>query len=248
MQVFVTGSARGIGKAIAEHLAGEGHTLVVHGSRESDHLRETFEAVRSSSPDSIYLAGDISNPDEVNRLFGEIQDSIGPLEGLVNNAAVQNPSPLLEMSLEDWDRIMNTNLRAAFLCGQKAGQMMKERGGGRIVNISSVHDTAARRNFAHYSVAKAGLVMLTKCMALELADHNIAANYLTVGGIDTALTLPDRQAALESAIPMGRVGHPGEVADCVSFLLSDKASYITGSGLNVDGGLNLGFGASRRDL
>ena len=90
--------------------------------------------------------------------------------------------------------------------------------------------------------------MLTKCMALELADHNIQANYLTVGGIATALTLPDRQAALETAIPMNRVGQPEEVATCVSFLLSEKASYITGSGMNVDGGLNLGFGASRRDL
>ena len=248
MQVFVTGSGRGIGKAIAEHLAGEGHTLVIHGSRKSDHLAETYEIVKAISPDSICIAGDISNPDEISRLFGEGENAFGGLDALVNNAAVQNPSPLLDMPLEDWDRIINTNLRAAFLCGQHAGRMMKERGSGRIVNISSVHDTAARRLFSHYSVAKAGLVMLTKCMALELADHNIQANYLSVGGIATALTLPDRQAALETAIPMNRVGQPEEVATCVSFLLSEKASYITGSGMNVDGGLNLGFGASRRDL
>ncbi len=248
MQVFVTGSARGIGEAIAAYLAKEGHTIIVHGSRESDHLAEAFEKVKSASPKSICLAGDISDPDVVASLFSQIQEEFGGIDALVNNAAVQNPGPLLEMPLEDWDRIMSTNLRACFVCGQHAGRMMKDRGGGRIVNISSVHGFAARRSFCHYSVAKAGLVMLTKCMALELADFNIQANYLTVGGIDTALTLPDRQAALESAIPLGRVGQPNEVAACVSFLLSSSANYVTGSGMNVDGGLNLGFGASRRDL
>jgi NAD(P)-dependent dehydrogenase (short-subunit alcohol dehydrogenase family) len=245
---LVTGSSRGIGRAIAQELARAGFAVAVHGARESPHLRAAFRAVRRLSPRSICLAADLAEPAAIGRLFAEIAQRWGGLNVLVNNAAVQNPAPVLELRLEDWDRVLAINLRAAFLCAQQAGRMMKGRGGGRIINISSVHDTAPRRFYAHYSAAKAGLAMLTKCLALELADFNIQANYLTVGGVATEMTDPKRVKTLLPSLPAGRVAQPVEVARLVRYLVSPEAAYITGSGVTIDGGLLLGFCATRRDL
>ena len=245
---LVTGSSRGIGKAIATELAKEGFVVAVHGSRESDPLKASLEAVACVNEESICLAADLADPAAIDGMFGEVSRAFGNLDVLVNNAAVQNPSPILDLSVEDWDRLMAVNLRAAFLCGQHAGRMMKKRGGGRIVNISSVHDTAPRRYFAHYSTAKAGLAMLTKCMALELADDNIQANCLTVGGVATELTDPERQRLVIPSVPAGRIAEPEEIGRLVAFLVSPDASYITGSSITIDGGLLLGFCATRRDL
>jgi NAD(P)-dependent dehydrogenase (short-subunit alcohol dehydrogenase family) len=245
---LVTGSSRGIGKSVAIELAKAGFTVVVHGSRKTDQLDTAFAEVQLISPKSICLTADLTDPSAIDNMFAEIKAKFGSLDVLINNAAVQNPSPILDLKLEDWDRIMFTNLRAVFLCGQHAGRMMRDAGGGKIINVSSVHDTAPRRYFAHYSSAKGGLVMLTKTMALELADFNIQCNFLTIGAIATEMTDPDRQNLLLPSIPANRIGTPAEVGKLICYLVSPDASYITGAGIIIDGGLTLGFCATRPDL
>jgi NAD(P)-dependent dehydrogenase (short-subunit alcohol dehydrogenase family) len=144
---------------------------------------------------------------------------------------------------------MSVNLKAPFLCAQHAGRLMAKSGkGGKIINISSVHAYQPRRDYAHYSTAKAGMEQLTKCLALELGELNIQANSVVVGAVGTDLTPEDRQAAFATAIPAGRVGRIDEIARVIAFLCSNECDYLTGASITVDGGLTLGFCASRRDL
>ncbi len=246
--VLVTGSSRGIGRAIALRFAHEGGVVIVHGHAESEALQESFHQVSDISPKSIKLACDLADMDAIRQMFKEIELNFGQLDILVNNAVYQNAVSFLEMPLEDWDRVFTINLKAPFLCGQLAAHMMIKNGGGKIINIGSVHEFHARRNYAHYSTSKGGLVMLTKNMALELAEHNIQVNQVTPGAIATELTDPDRQKKFLTAVPMGRVGQPSEIADMVCFIASHEAEYITGTSFVVDGGLTLGFCASRPDL
>ncbi len=248
-RVLVTGSSRGIGKAIALELAARGATLAVHGPQESDELRTSYRSVCVSSPGSIMVCADLSRSEQVAALFETIRQQLGGLDVLVNNAATQNPSPLLDLKEEDWDYVLTVNLKAPFLCAQHAARLMRaNEDGGKIINISSVHASAPRRNYAHYSTAKAGLEQLTKCLALELAEYNIQANAVVVGAVATDLTPPDRQAAFATAVPAGRVGTVDEIARVVAFLASHECDYLTGASVTVDGGLTLGFCASRRDL
>jgi len=248
-RVLVTGSSRGIGKAIALELAARNATLVVHGPQESDEIRASYRDVCRRSPASIMVCADLSRSEQIAALFETIRQKLGGLDVLVNNAATQNPSPLIDLKEKDWDRVLTVNLKAPFLCAQHAARLMRESGhGGKIVNISSVHGSAPRRNYAHYSTAKAGLEQLTKCLALELAEYNIQANAVVVGAVATDLTPPDRQAAFATAVPAGRVGTVDEIARVVAFLAGNECDYLTGASITVDGGLTLGFCASRRDL
>jgi glucose 1-dehydrogenase len=248
-RVLVTGSSRGIGKAIALELAARGATLAVHGPEESDELTASFQDVHRRSPASIMVCADLSRNEQITALFETIRHRLGGLEVLVNNAATQNPSPLIDLEEKDWDYVLAVNLRAPFLCAQHAARLMREGGrGGKIVNISSVHAYDPRRNYAHYSTAKAGLEQLTRCLALELAQYNIQANAVVPGAVATELTPPDRQAAFATAVPAGRVGTVDEIARVVAFLAGSECDYLTGASLTVDGGLTLGFCASRRDL
>jgi 3-oxoacyl-[acyl-carrier protein] reductase len=244
----VTGSSRGIGRGIAINLAGAGCRVVVHGSRPSEQLDSAFEAVATRSGGSIKVAAALSKSNEIVQMFETVRSTFGQVDILVNNAATQNPSPLLELKEEDWDYVLAVNLKAAFLCTQHAGRMMRDQGSGKIVNISSVHAYDAKRNFAHYSSSKGGLETLTKSMALELAAYNIQVNSLVVGAIATDMTPVDRQQRFLSAVPAGRVGTVDEIARLVTFIVSDACDYLTGASIRVDGGLTLGFCASRPDL
>jgi NAD(P)-dependent dehydrogenase (short-subunit alcohol dehydrogenase family) len=248
-RILVTGSSRGIGKTTALELARQGATVVVHGRTMTDELASTFRSVQAVSPGSIMATASLARVEEIDALFGRIAEELHGLDGLVNNAATQKPSPVIDMAAQDWDEVLAVNLRAPFLCAQRAARLMRASGkGGAIVNISSVHAFDPRRNYAHYSTAKGGLQQLTRCLALELAADNITANALVVGAIATELTPPERRAAISSAIPAGRVGETEEVAKAVAFLCSDDARYITGASLTIDGGLTLGFCAHRLDL
>ncbi len=245
---LVTGSSRGIGRAVAERLASDNFVVAVHGSRHSDSLAKSFAKVKSLSPNSMCLAGDLADPKSIDNMFEEIRNKFGRLDVLVNNAGIQFSMPLLDMKVEDWDRVMAINLRAYFLCGQHAAKMMKESTGGKIINISSVHDSAPRRYYAHYSTSKAGIKMLTKCMALEFADYNIQANCITAGAIATEMTDPERTEQILPTIPAGRIAESSEVAELVRYLISPQASFITGSSIVMDGGVLLGLYAARKDL
>lgn len=247
-RILVTGSSRGIGKAIALELAAHGASVVLHGPHEPDVL-EQVAAEMPRNADAIVLRADLARPNEIHRLMDAIASSLGGLDVLINNAAVQNPAPVLDLAIDDWDRIMAVNLRAPFLCAQHAARMMIAQGtGGKIINISSVHAYQPRRYFAHYSTSKSGLEQLTRCLALELAEHNIQANSLVLGAIATELTPQDRRDAFATAIPMERVGNTDEIARLVAMLCSNACDYLTGASITVDGGLTLGFCASRRDL
>ena len=248
-RVLVTGSSRGIGKASALELARLGATVVLHGRTKSDELAAAYQAARAASPSSVMAVADLARAEDIDALFEQITRQLQGLDALVNNAAMQTKAPLIDMAVGDWDRVLAVNLRAPFLCAQRAARLMRRQGqGGAIVNISSVHAFDPRRDHGHYSTAKGGLQQLTRCLALELAADNITSNVLVVGAIATELTPPDRQAAISSAIPAGRVGRSNEVAKAVAFLCSDDARYINGASLTIDGGLTLGFCAHRLDL
>lgn len=245
---LVTGSSRGIGKAIAIRFAEHGDQVIVHGTQDHEALAASLAAVRERNPGAVARAADLRQPSQIEDLFDWIEDRFGRLDVLINNAATQNSVPLLDMPEEDWDRIQATNLKAPFLCTQGAGRMMRNQGGGKIINIGSVHESAVRGGHAHYSSAKGGLLMLTKNSALELSDHNIQVNQIAAGAIATEMTDEARQQILISAIPAQRIGRPEEIAATALFLASSDADYITGASLLVDGGLTLGFAATRRDL
>ena len=245
---LVTGSSRGIGKAIALEMASEGASVIVHGPMESKELNSSFEQVRAITPQSIKVIAELSDSKSIVGIFKTIMKTFGRLDILVNNAATQKPDHFLDMKEEDWDHVLAVNLKAPFLCGQHAGRIMRENGYGKIINISSVHAYDVRRNYAHYSCSKGGLETLTRSMALELAEYNIQVNSLVLGAIATDLTPADRCETLITAIPAERVGKEKEVAHLVSFLSSDACDYMTGTSITVDGGLTLGFCASRPDL
>ena len=160
----------------------------------------------------------------------------------------KTPARLPRLGEADWDHVLAVNLKAPFLCAQQAVPLMQASGGGKIVNISSVHATDPKRNFAHYSCSKAALEMLTRCLALELAAANIQANSIIVGAIGTEMTPPERQAIVLPAVPAARIGTIPEIARLVAFLCSDSCDYMTGASIVADGGLTLGFCASRPEL
>jgi len=242
---LVTGSSRGIGRAIARNLATSGWTVIVHGSRDSAELRSAFGEIQALAPASSMEIADLADGNAIAAMFNRCNR----VDALINNAATQNPSPFVDLKEADWDRILAVNLKAPFLCAQAAARLMRQHGaGGKIVNISSVHALDAKRNYAHYSASKGGLETLTKSMALELAADNIQVNSIVAGAIATEMTPADRQIALLSSIPSGRIGEPDEIARLVTFLCSQHCNYMTGASLVVDGGLTLGFCASRPDL
>lgn len=246
--VLITGSSSGIGKETAFRFATEGAVVIVHGPEDNDELAESYKRVVETSPKSIKLACELSDSNAIRKMFGEINTQFGRIDVLVNNAATQNSTPFLEMEEENWDHIFAVNLKAPFLCSQLAAKMMLKHGGGKIVNIGSVHEYQTKRNYIHYSSSKGGLVMLTKNLALELAEHNIQVNQVAPGAIATGLTDPDRQKQFLTAVPANRVGYPPEIASMVCYLASEEAGYVTGVSFTVDGGLTLGFCASRPDL
>jgi NAD(P)-dependent dehydrogenase (short-subunit alcohol dehydrogenase family) len=247
--VLVTGSSRGIGRGIALEMARRGYAVAVHGSSDTAALHSAFEEVKRISPASICAVAELSDGAAIRKMFEAVRAAFGRLDALVNNAATQNPCPMLELKESDWDRILAVNLKAPFLCAQGAAPLMRPQGGGKIVNISSVHATDPKRNFAHYSSSKAGLEMLSKCMALELAQYNIQANSIIVGAIGTEMTPPERQAIVLPAVPAARIGTVEEIARLTAFLCSHDCDYMTGASIAVDGGLTtLGFCASRPEL
>ncbi|MHC4595401.1 MAG: SDR family NAD(P)-dependent oxidoreductase [Planctomycetota bacterium] len=246
---LVTGSSRGIGKTIALELAGKGCKVIVHGSRDSNALCRSFEEVNKLSQDSVMVTAELSEPAAIDKMFSQIKKTFTGLDILINNAAAQNPSPILELKQADWDYVLSVNLRAPFLCAQHAAKMMcSNKAGGKIVNISSVHAYDARRYYAHYSASKGALETLTKSLALELAQYNIQVNSIVAGAIATELTPLDRQSKFLTSIPAGRIGTTEEIAHLVAFLSSNQCDYLTGASITVDGGLTLGFCASRPDL
>ncbi|MBI2908837.1 MAG: 3-oxoacyl-[acyl-carrier-protein] reductase [Chloroflexi bacterium] len=235
----VTGAGRGIGRAIALKLAGAGAAVVVNDVDEVG-ASETVAIISSAGGRAAAILADISQSVEATRLVEEAVSSFGSVDVLVNNAGITRDGLMLRMSDDDWDRVLNINLRGAFFCTRAALKYMVRRRWGRIVNISSVIGRIGNPGQANYASAKAGLIGLTKSVAREVASRSITANAIAPGFIDTAMTqrLGDalKQDILKQ-IPAGCFGSAEDVANAVAFFASPESAYITGQVLNVDGGM-----------
>lgn len=238
---LVTGSSRGIGRAIAVKLAQAGCDVIVHGRSESTALSETMSIIKNNGKNAYIEVADTSKPEQIKAMFEDIKSKFGRLDILVNNAAILTRTPFLDISIDEWNNIMETNVRGYFLCSQNAAKIMKEQNGGRIINISSISQYFTAPGRTHYCVTKAAIGMLTKGIALELAPYGITANEVLPGSIHTdfnndVLSNPDYYKACVDGIPLGRIGKPEDIAGAVVMLASDEASYINGAEIVIDGG------------
>jgi len=239
----VTGSARGIGKAIAAQLAREGARVVVDYVGSAGPAQEFVRALQAVEGEAVAVAADVSDERQVEMLVAHAVERFGRLDIFVNNAGVERERPFLETSKADWDEVIAVNLTGPFLCSKRAAQqMVAQGGGGRIINVSSVHEDLPMPINSPYCAAKGGLRMLMRTIAVELAPHGITVNNVAPGAIDTPMDEalekdPAKLHALLAEIPLQRMGQPREVAALCAFLASDEASYITGSTYVIDGGM-----------
>lgn len=233
---LVTGSTRGIGREIAVALAGCGARVAVTGRDAA----AAGEVAKTLGVDSRGFACDIGDTAQVAKLVTDVETAFGKIDVLVNNAGITRDSLVMRQSDEDWDAVLDANLRGAFAAIRAATKGMLKRRSGRIINISSVVGLIGNKGQAAYAASKAGMIGLTKSVAKELASRNILANVIAPGFIETEMTAamtPDARQAIEVQIPLARLGKTSDIASMVAFLASDHAGYITGQVFVVDGGL-----------
>jgi 3-oxoacyl-[acyl-carrier-protein] reductase (EC 1.1.1.100) len=236
----VTGGSRGIGRAIAMTLAAAGATVVVNYQRNAAAADETVAAITAADGAAISIQADVSVSADVERLFKTVLDQYGTVDILVNNAGITRDTLLLRMKEDDFDTVIDTNLRGVYLCTKAALRPMTRARSGRIINIASVVGLIGNAGQSNYAAAKAGIIGFTRAVAREMASRGITVNAVAPGYIETELTAglgEQVRAAILEAIPLGRLGTPRDVANLVCFLASDAAAYITGQTLTVDGGM-----------
>jgi NAD(P)-dependent dehydrogenase (short-subunit alcohol dehydrogenase family) len=241
---IVTASDSGIGQESAKELAQNGFDVGITYHEDEAGARETLGVVEGVGRRGEIRQLDLNDLPEATDTIDDLANSLGGVDVLVNNAGMGDPtSEFLKLSYEEWQRVLNINLSGAFLCSQKAAHRMIDAGnGGRIINITSVHEHIPRIGASAYSASKAGLGLLTKVMAMELAPHGILVNAIAPGEISTAMTGDedvDPQTIEKPNLPLGRPGHAREISAWVAFLASEKSSYATGQSFIVDGGLML---------
>ncbi len=237
---LVTGGSRGIGRAISLALAAAGATVVVNYRGNAAAADETIAAINGAGGKAIAIQADVANGDDVKRLFSEVTSAYGRLDILVNNAGITRDTLMMRMKDEDWDAVLDTNLKSQFLTTRAAISTMVRARYGRIINITSVVGLMGNAGQANYAAAKAGIIGFTKSVAREIGSRSITVNAVAPGFIDTELTAvlnDDMREALKKQIPLGRLGSPEDVAGVVTFLASDQAAYITGQTFNCDGGM-----------
>jgi 3-oxoacyl-[acyl-carrier protein] reductase len=240
---LVTGSARGIGKAIALKLAEAGADIVVNDiAAAADTLEGTANEIRALNRKALAVTADVSLKDDVNRMVETAVTTMGHVDILVNNAGVTRDQIIMRMTDEEWDTVLNIDLKSAFLCTRAVLRHMMKQRWGRIISIASVVGIMGNAGQANYAAAKAGIIGLTKSIAKEAGSRGITANAIAPGFIETKMTekLDEKQRQIfTQRIPLGTLGSPRDVAEAAAFLASEEAHYITGQVLNVDGGMAL---------
>ena len=236
----VTGASRGIGRAIALQLASEGAKVVVNYSGSEQKAQEVVEEIKANGGEAIAVQANVADTDSVQNLMKAALDTYGSIDILVNNAGITRDNLLMRMKDDEWDDVINTNLKGVFLCTKAVTRQMMKQRAGRIINISSIVGVAGNAGQANYVAAKAGVIGLTKTTAQELASRNILVNAIAPGFITTEMTegLPeDLKEGMLKQIPLAKLGQPEDIAKAVVFFASDSANYITGQTLQIDGGM-----------
>ncbi|QDQ01698.1 3-oxoacyl-[acyl-carrier-protein] reductase [Lysinibacillus fusiformis] len=236
----VTGASRGIGRAIALKLAEEGAKIVVNYSGSQAKAEEVVATIQANGGEAIAVQASVSKVEEVTALMDAAVKTFGSLDILVNNAGITRDNLLMRMKENEWDDVLDTNLKGVFLCTKAVTRQMMKQRAGRIINISSIVGVAGNAGQANYVAAKAGVIGLTKTTAKELATRNILVNAIAPGFIETEMTdqLPeDLKQGMLSQIPLAKLGQPEDIAKAVIFLASDDTNYMTGQTLHIDGGM-----------
>ena len=239
---LVTGASRGIGREIALTLAGYGAAVIVNYNGSKERADEVVEMITAAGGRAVAVQADVASAEGVSGLFDEALQSFGRIDILVNNAGITKDNLILKMSEEEYDAVMDTNLKGAFLCMKQAAKLMLKQKGGRIINISSISGIIGNAGQANYCAAKAGMIGMTKALARELGSRGITVNAVAPGFIETEMTdkLPEQiKAGMLAQIPLKRAGAVKDIAEAVAFLASERASYITGQTLQVNGGMDM---------
>jgi glucose 1-dehydrogenase len=250
--VLVTGASSGIGKEIAKTMGESGAKVVVNYVSDKDEADKVVQDIRDGGASAISFKADVSREDQVMEMFQTACDKFGTIDILVNNAGIQKDAGFLEMTLDDWQQVINVNLTGSFLCAREATKEFCRRGvvlelsraAGKIIFISSVHDTIPWAGHANYASSKGGIMMLMKSLAQELAPHKIRVNSISPGAVKTDINRevwesPEGEAKMRTLIPYNRVGETRDIAPVAVWLASDEADYITGATIYVDGGMLL---------
>jgi 3-oxoacyl-[acyl-carrier protein] reductase len=237
---IITGSTRGIGNAIANRLAEAGAMTVVNGVTDATRVENAAKAIRSNGRDCIGVLADVGTSDGVNKLVDTAVQSYGKVDILVNNAGIVRDHGIMRMSEEDWDQVIRVNLKSVFLCSKAALKQMLKQRQGRIISIASIIGIYGNAGQSNYSASKAGIIAFTKTLAKEVGSRGITVNAIAPGFIDTDMTRQLEEKWIEylkSRTSLGFLGMPGDIAEAVAFLASDKAGYITGHVLSINGGM-----------
>ncbi|MGX6441978.1 3-oxoacyl-[acyl-carrier-protein] reductase [Neobacillus sp. K501] len=237
---LVTGASRGIGREIALELARQGANVVVNYAGSEAKANEVAEEIKMLGKEAFAIKCDVSNNEEVSAMVKETIERFGKLDILVNNAGITKDNLLMRMKEEEWDDVININLKGVFLCTKAVTRQMMKQRVGRIINIASIVGVSGNPGQANYVAAKAGVIGLTKTTAKELASRNITVNAIAPGFITTDMTdklTEELKTEMLKQIPLARLGEPKDIAKMTAFLASDDASYITGQTLHIDGGM-----------
>ncbi|TQR20891.1 3-oxoacyl-[acyl-carrier-protein] reductase [Psychrobacillus vulpis] len=237
---IVTGASRGIGKDIALYLAKEGAKVAVNYSGSKEKAEAVVEEIKSLGGEAFAIQANVDQAEDVQNLVSATLEHFGSIDVLVNNAGITRDNLLMRMKEQEWDDVLNTNLKGVFLCTKSVTRQMMKQRHGRIINITSIVGVSGNPGQANYVAAKAGVIGLTKTTALELASRNITVNSVAPGFITTDMTeaLPEEvKTQMLSQIPLAKFGNPEDIAKAVAFLASDDANYITGQTIHVNGGM-----------
>lgn len=237
---LVTGASRGIGRSIALQLADEGYNVAVNYAGNKEKAEAVVEEIKGKGVDAFAIQANVANPDEVKEMIQEVVSKFGSLDVLVNNAGITRDNLLMRMKEQEWDDVIDTNLKGVFNCIQKATRQMMKQRSGAIINLTSVVGAVGNPGQANYVATKAGVIGLTKTAARELASRGITVNAVAPGFIVSDMTdalNDDLKDQMKSQIPLGRFGEDTDIANTVAFLASDKAKYITGQTIHVNGGM-----------